>query len=63
MDIMEVKAHWEERYPNLAVSLSDSSGEPPYVGIILADGKHCDLRANTISDLIQQGEDFIRDLE
>lgn len=61
MDIMEVKEHWEEKYPDMVVSLWDTSGEPPYVGMMIKDGRRGELRAETIRDLIQQGEDFIRD--
>lgn len=63
MTLTELKEHWESRRPNLEATFMNLEDEFTYRGLLMDGSRSRDLKAKTISELIEQGEEFLRTLE
>lgn len=59
-DLKEIKQYWANKYPHISISLYPKIGDGKYLGKMMARNSSFDLRADTIGELINQGESFLR---
>lgn len=59
-DLIEIKTYWNKKYPHINVKLYDDGKGTEFFGNIVHAGESINLSANTIGELIAQGENFIR---
>lgn len=58
-DIEEILEYWKKKYPNVYVSIWPGTGK--IQGIMRNHERSMELSADTIGDLISQGESFLRE--
>jgi hypothetical protein len=59
-DFQEIKEYWTNKYPNVAITLYPTHGDGKYRGKMMTHNESFDLQADTIGELISQGESFLR---
>lgn len=57
---MEIKNYWNRKYPNVYVTFFHREEGTKYLGKILSVSEEVYLSADTIGELINQGEAFLR---
>ena len=61
-ELQEIKDYWNKKYPNVLITLYPSYGDGKYRGKMMGAQETVDLSADTIGELISQGEAFLRKL-
>ncbi len=61
-DLEEIRSYWQRKYPNISIILYPNDNGIKYCGRMMTSSSAVDLQANTIGDLINQGENFLRQL-
>lgn len=61
-ELMEIKEYWSKKYPNVVITLFPNHEGNRYFGKMMGAKETVDLSANTIGELINQGEAFLRKL-
>ncbi len=61
-DLQQIKDYWSKKYPNVNVTLWHNSKQTKYFGLMSGIKHHVDLSADTVGELIAQGEAFLRRL-
>lgn len=59
-DLKEIKDYWNKKYPTILVTLWSDEEANKYFGKMVTHNTTVDLRANTVGELINQGEFFLR---
>ena len=59
-ELNQIKEIWVKRYPDLSITLRQFETEGRILGILIRNGNSQDISANTISELINNGEKFLR---
>lgn len=59
-DLSEIKDYWNKKYPNVLVHLWASEGRDKYYGMMMSSERNADFAADTLGQLIAQGEAFLR---
>ncbi len=59
-DLSEIKDYWRKKYPNVLVNLWTNQDGDKYYGMMMASEQNVDLSADTLGQLIAQGEAFLR---
>lgn len=59
-DLQQIKDYWNKKYPNIYVSLYSNEAGNKYFGKMIASESSLNLNADTIGELITQGENFLR---
>lgn len=59
MDLKEIKDHWSKKYPHIFVALYGNENDK-FFGKMTAKDKSIQINADTIGELISQGELFLR---
>jgi len=59
MDLKEIKAYWNKKYPHIVISLFGDENSK-FFGKMMAHADSIQLNANTLGELISQGETFLR---
>ena len=59
-ELQEIRAYWMTKYPNVDISLYPRSESGKYCGKMTTHNSSYDLNADTIGELISQGETFLR---
>jgi hypothetical protein len=62
-ELEEIRRFWAKRYPNIDVTLYPSSSGDKYYGRMRGSESTVELTADTIGELIGQGEAFLRSLK
>lgn len=62
-DLEQIKTYWNKKYPNVFVMLSSNQSSNRFYGRMIGNEKNINLNADTIGELISQGEDFLRKLK
>lgn len=62
-ELDEIKGYWDKKYPNIYVSLYSNQDGNKYFGRMMGTMDTVSLSADTIGDLISQGEAFLRTLK
>ena len=59
-ELQEIKDYWSLKYPNIFITLYANEDNTKYFGKMMAVEDSVDLSADTIGELINQGEKFLR---
>ncbi len=59
-ELQEIREYWMTKYPNIDISLYPQSENGKYCGKMTTHNASFDLQADTIGELISQGESFLR---
>lgn len=59
-ELEDIKSYWEKKYPHISIILYPRPENGIYCGKMMTHGESFDLRADTIGELISQGEKFLR---
>ncbi len=59
-DLQEIAAYWNKKYPAVMVRLFSNTEGDKFFGRMNAYNESLDLNADTIGELISQGETFLR---
>jgi len=59
-DLQEINDYWVKKYPRVAITLYPRFSNGDYCGKMSTYNSSFDLQANTIGELINQGESFLR---
>jgi len=59
-ELKEIKEYWDNKYPHVLVTLYPSHGDGKHRGKMIGPNGTVDLSADTIGELICQGEQFLR---
>jgi hypothetical protein len=62
-ELEEIRRFWAKRYPNIDVTLYTNSSGDKYYGRMRGAEAETQLTADTIGELIGQGEAFLRSLK
>jgi hypothetical protein len=60
MELKEIREYWTNKYPQIGITLYGKSGNGKYCGRMMTHNSSLDLSADTIGELISQGESFLR---
>lgn len=61
-ELKEIKDYWGKKYPNVFITLYPNQDGDKFYGKMMGANETVDLSADTIGDLISQGEAFLRKL-
>lgn len=61
-DLKEIKDYWDKKYPHVTVTLWCNQKQTKYFGLMSGIKTHADFSADTVGELIAQGESFLRRL-
>lgn len=59
-ELQEIKDYWTSKYPNIYISLYSNNRGDKYFGKMMTADISLDLQADSIGELINQGETFLR---
>ncbi len=59
-ELEELKDYWAKKYPHISVTLYPRFENGKYCGKMMTHNSSIDLSADTIGELISQGESFLR---
>lgn len=59
-DLKEIQDYWTKKYPHVATTLYPKHDGGRYRGKMMTHNANFDLSADTIGELISQGESFLR---
>lgn len=59
-ELKEIKHYWSNKYPNISITLYGKTDNGKYCGKMMTRNYSFDLNADTIGELISQGESFLR---
>ena len=59
-ELKEMKEYWKKKYPHVHVTLWNNHDETEFFGKIIAHQSSIDLKTQSIGELINQGELFLR---
>jgi hypothetical protein len=62
-ELKEIKDYWNKKYPNIFITLYPNADGTKFFGKMMGASKNIDLSADTIGQLISQGEAFLRTLK
>ncbi len=62
-ELREIREYWANKYPNVDVTLYTNEDGTKYLGKMITSNCSFDLHADTIGDLISQGESFLRKVQ
>ena len=62
-ELQELKDYWSKKYPTILVNLWSNQDGTKHFGMMMASEQNVDLSADTIGELISQGEAFLRQLK
>lgn len=59
-DLKDIKDYWMKKYPNIDITLYSNEDESKFFGNMRGVQENIRLSADTIGELISQGEAFLR---
>ncbi len=59
-ELQELKEYWINKYPNVSITFYPRMEEGKYCGKMMTNNQSLDLQADTVGELISQGESFLR---
>ena len=59
-ELQEIKDYWAMKYPHIFISLSANEDGTKYYGRMMRNDISIELQADSIGELIGQGESFLR---
>lgn len=61
-ELKEIKDYWNKKYSNVLIMLYQNQDGDKFFGKMIGPQETVDLQADTIGELISQGESFLRKL-
>lgn len=61
-ELKEIKDYWNNKYPNVFITLFSNQDGDKFFGKMMGPEETIDFTADTIGELISQGEAFLRRL-
>jgi len=62
-ELQEIKDFWMGKYPRVTITLYPKHDDGKYRGKMITHNESFDLQADTIGELINQGESFLRKVQ
>jgi hypothetical protein len=62
-ELKEIKEYWGKKYPQVVISLQKSQYDGRYRANMMTNNDSIDFQAETVDELISQGESFLRRLK
>lgn len=59
-ELQEIRDYWNKKYPNIDITLYPRPDDGKYRGRMTSHNSSFDLEADTVGELISQGESFLR---
>jgi hypothetical protein len=59
-ELQEIQDYWSNKYPHIFITLYSNEDNTRFFGKMMAYECSVDLQADTIGELISQGESFLR---
>lgn len=59
-ELQEIRDYWVNKYPNITVTIYPRTDAGKYCGKMITHNSSFDLSADTIGELIYQGEIYLR---
>lgn len=59
-ELQEIRDYWMKKYPNIDITLYPRFENGKYCGRMNTHNSSFDLQADTVGELISQGESFLR---
>lgn len=59
-ELNEIKDYWIKKYPTIDIVVYTNEQQSKFFGKMISYNSSIDLEADTIGDLINQGETFLR---
>lgn len=59
-ELEEIKEYWNKKYPQVVITLFSDDSKKKYFGKMTSYDSFINIQAETIGDLINQGENFLR---
>ncbi len=59
-ELQEIKDYWTKKYPNIYITLYANEDGTKFFGKMMGQSESLDLQADTVGELISQGERFLR---
>ncbi len=59
-ELKQIKDHWTKKYPDVFITICANESSRKFFGRMMGSQENIDLSADTIGDLISQGEAFLR---
>jgi aspartyl/asparaginyl-tRNA synthetase len=59
-DLEDIKKYWEKKYPQITITFYPMHDDGKYRGKMRTPNESFDLLADTIGEIIGQGESFLR---
>ncbi len=59
-ELKEIKDYWAKKYPTIDITLYSNGDGCKLYGKMIAHNCSLDIQADTVGDLINQGESFLR---
>ncbi len=60
IELKEIRQYWVNKYPHITITFYGKSDNGKYCGKMMTHNSSFDLNADTIGELISQGENFLR---
>ncbi len=60
IELQEIKDYWTKKYPTVTIVIYPFHDDGKYRGKMMTHNESFDLQADTIGELISQGESFLR---
>lgn len=61
-ELKEIKDYWDKKYPRISIILYSNEAGNKFYGKMRSHDRAEDISADTIGELISQGENFLRKL-
>jgi hypothetical protein len=62
-ELKEIQDYWTTKYPNIHITLYSNQDGNKFFGKMMSHDSSLDLNADTIGELIGQGEAFLRTIK
>lgn len=59
-DLQDIRDYWRKKYPHVSIMLYPSRDDGKFCGTMMTHNQNHYLKADTIGELISQGEIFLR---
>lgn len=59
-ELQDINDYWTKKYPHISITLYPTHDDGKYRGKMMSANESFDLQADTIGELISQGESFLR---
>ncbi len=62
-ELQDIQDYWMKKYPRVSITIYPKLDHGKYCGKMMTHNESFDLQADTIGELINQGESFLRKVQ